>query len=135
MEKKITLDGRTLGALRDLYVPGAEVEAVFVAGVEAGARGNVKEVHQNGNISVIWKNGMEFEVQYPAETIRVVYKDTECMLKKKRGTKDGYCFDDCKYCGWNPQVSKQRKQNIRDGGLIKDENGLRHLVVHKGYDL
>lgn len=128
---RVTIDKDTLDTMRKVYAPGTKVEAVYVAGLDKGSKGTVKEVWSNGNITVIWGNGAELVVQYPKEKIKVVYENVGCILKKAKGSKEGECSDDCKRCGWNPKVEKQRRKAIERGEMVRGADGLKRLIIRR----
>lgn len=123
------IDKDSLDMLRNLYKAGTRIEAVSVAGHEAGTAGKVLEVTNDGVIVVIWDGRGQSGVRYPDESIRLAFCGGECMLGKKRGLKDRQCFDDCQVCGWNPSVAEERKQRIAHGGLVEGPGGIRRLIV------
>ena len=54
-----------------------------------------------------------------------------CVLELSPGS-GGKCRPgECKSCGWNNAVDMQRKLQIRQRGMTKDENGIRRLIVRK----
>lgn len=50
--------------------------------------------------------------------------------KCKVGCHEEY-MPDCTHCGWNPTVEEKRKEEIRAGGLRKNETGLLCLTAGK----
>ena len=55
-----------------------------------------------------------------------------CLLELSPNAKQSKCRPgECRTCGWNNAVDMQRKMQIRQHGMTKDENGKRRLVVRK----
>lgn len=131
MEIKRTLgtriDAGTLRILRNTYPVGEKVEAIKVKGIKKGMLGNVIEILETGNISVLWSNGERTLVEFGNESIKACIEG-HCLLKKKM-TADGCDGVRCSACGWNADVANRRIERIRSGGMKKDRLGRMHLVI------
>ena len=115
--------------LRKMYPQGTLVEAIKVNYIPKGMRGVVREVKNNGDISVIWENEDITSVEFGNESIRSVV-DGMCLLNMKMGSCGAAA---CKECGWNEVVHKERVFRIRHGGMKKNKEGIRTLHVKKTF--
>lgn len=121
------IDAGTLRILRNTYPVGVKVEAIKVKGIKKGMLGNVAEILENGNISVLWSNGDKTLVEFGNESIKACIEG-QCLLKKKM-TAEGCDGVRCSACGWNVDVANRRIARIRSGGMVRDGLGRKHLVI------
>lgn len=125
----LKLDPGTLRVLRNTYPKGAKVEAIRVKDIACGTRGIVVELQDTGDLSVVWNNGERSLVEFGSESVRNVI-DERCMLYRKMTT-EGCEGMICSECGWNAEVARKRIEKIRNGGMVKDENGILRLVIKR----
>ena len=124
---KNSLDSSTLTMLKKLYVQGQRVEAITVNYIPKGMRGVVREVRNNGDVSVIWNNGDITSVVFGVDCIRAI-TDGQCMLGYSMFSgKCGSVY--CRECGWNDIVHQKRVREIQNGGLKKMPNGVQTYIV------
>lgn len=122
------LGKRALEKMNRVYAAGTRVEAVWVRGVDVGAKGTVKSVRKTGDIDVDFDRFGVMTVNHLSEIIRPTDKTPRCMLMMKREGEGAECKDDCSMCGWNPRVDSDRKAEIYHGGMAK-RDGLMRLVL------
>lgn len=125
-----SLDKPTLDTLKAVYTPNSKIVAVKVAGINAGKVGYVKRVLQNGNIQVTWDNGMESEIRYAHESVRLA-EAGKCILQHKEEINGGCDGAMCEECGWNRDVADERIRILREYGLTEAVDGKRYLRLRK----
>ncbi len=53
-----------------------------------------------------------------------------CMIEDARASKHS-SRQECKTCGWNPEIYQQRQMRLENGGLRRCQDGLCRLVLPK----
>lgn len=128
-------DAKTLSMLREAYAQGTKVEAVKVRNIVSGMLGVVREVKENGEISVLWNTGEIGDVEYGLDSVRIV-NASKCMVRRKPD--DQVCSGDkCSECGWNEEIHSERIKRIRNGEMVtrKTETGEKlFLQVKKSHE-
>ena len=127
MVNKRLIDAGTLKSLRMVYTPGMQVKAIAVGDVATGTTGIVREVLDNGDISVLWNTGYVTDVVFGMDSIGAV-SEGKCILQRNPGY--GVCDrKECHFCGWNVTVSDKRKRMIAAGLMVRNKEGLLTLKV------